>query len=168
MSKNPIFKIRKIFDPSEDPGIAFEELDAKGELRQAIGRTVQSFKDDCDINKIMEKYATTGALPDLIKQNPQYGDFASAPDYQTALNLVNHAHEQFENLEAHIRERFNNDPSKFLAFCADPNSFDEMVKMGLAIAQEAPESKSELPAVKRPKGGKTPVGDAPSGEGPDA
>ena len=57
--------------------------------------TKQSFKDECDINNILKKYETTGALPSLILENPQYGDYSNVPAYQDALNIVMKAEEQF-------------------------------------------------------------------------
>ena len=96
-------------------------------------RTKQAFKDECDINNILKRYEKTGVLPDLIKSNPKYGDFSSALTYQESLNTVLHAQEQFEALGSRVRERFNNDPVKFLEFTSDPSNIEEMVKLGLAV-----------------------------------
>lgn len=94
-------------------------------------KTKQSFKDECDINQIMKKFEKTGILPDLIKTNPVYGDFSDPKTYQESLNLVHHAQEQFSNLSSKVRERFNNDPQKFLEFTSNAENADEMAKMGL-------------------------------------
>ena len=96
------------------------------------GRTKQYFKEECDINTILKKYATTGVLPEMIKQNGVYGDFSQATDYQESLNQVMMANEQFAALPAAVRERFANDPVKFLEFAEDPKNGKEMVGMGLA------------------------------------
>lgn len=98
--------------------------------------TKQSFKDECDINNILKRFERTGQLPELIKQNPQYGEFADAPAYQDALNLVLHAQEQFDALSSKVRERFNNDPTKFLEFASNPQNGEEMVRLGLATKRE--------------------------------
>jgi len=95
-------------------------------------RTHQSFKDECDINAIVKKANKTGRLPELIKQNPKYGEFSTQVSYHDAMNIVAHANEQFEALPAHTRARFKNDPEHFLAFTSDPSNLPEMVKMGLA------------------------------------
>lgn len=100
------------------------------------GRTHQSFKDECDINNIMRKFQKTGVLPDMIKQNPQYGDFSSLPDYQASLDLVMKAQLQFQSLASHVRERFSNDPAKFLEFATDSKNMKEMVRLGLAVKRE--------------------------------
>lgn len=108
-------------------------------------RTHRYMKDECDINMIMKKFEKTGQLPEMIKNNPQYGDFTDAPDYQTALHTVMHAQEQFANLSAKVRNRFNNDPAEFLEFATNPENLKEMVKMGLA--EERPATEAEVRAA---------------------
>lgn len=105
-------------------------------LAGGLTRTRQEFKDECNINTIVRRHNETGQLPELIKQNPQFGDFASMPDYMTSMNVVAHAHEQFDALPAHTRKRFNNNPAEFLEFAQDPENLPEMVKMGLAKKRE--------------------------------
>lgn len=97
--------------------------------------TKQADKAGCDINTIMKRYKNTGQLPDMIKQNPQYGDFSEVASYQDSLNTVLLANEQFAGLPAAVRKRFANDPMAFLAFASDRDNGDEMVKMGLAVAR---------------------------------
>jgi len=96
-----------------------------------LSMTKQADMAECDINNIMKRYETTGVLPDLIKQNPQYGEFADAPTYQESLHLVQYATEQFQALSAKVRARFDNDPATFLAFAGDARNLDEMETMGL-------------------------------------
>lgn len=115
----------------------------------------QSFKTECDINHIMKKFEKTGILPDLIKQDPQYGDFSDVPSYHEAVNLVHKAHEQFDALSAKVRARFENDPAQFLAFATDPKNGQEMVKMGLATPTPVVSAPKAPPAQKsgsEPKG----------------
>lgn len=102
-------------------------------------RTKQAFKDECDINNILAKYNKTGLLPDMIKANPQYGDFSDVPDYQTSLNIVAKVQEQFENLPAKVRDRFKNDPSQFLEFVNNKENLPEMEKMGLLKEKPKPQ-----------------------------
>jgi len=97
----------------------------------SIPRTKQSFRADCDINRIMQKYFETGILPDLIKRNPQYGDFSEVHSFQEAQNIVAKAKEQFAALPNALRERFHNDPATFLNFVSDPANKDQMAKLGL-------------------------------------
>jgi len=106
-------------------------------------RTHQSFKDECDINRIVKKANSTGILPTLIKQNPQYGDFSEPLDYQQSLNTIMLANEQFAALPSHTRARFGNDPHQFLLFTADPKNLPEMVKMGLAIQRQSNDEQTQ-------------------------
>jgi len=110
--------------------------------------TKQSEKDSCDINKILRRYQDTGVLPQNMKNNPIYGDFTTVSDFHESLQTVALANEQFSNLPASIRDRFQNDTAKFLAFCNDSKNVSEMVKMGLATIQKnetdlKPETKIE-------------------------
>lgn len=110
------------------------------------GVTKQSDLKDCDINLIMKRFEKTGTLPNLIAKNGHYGDFSNVPDYQEAVQIVAHANEQFLNLDAHVRNRFDNDPAKFLAFATDPKNEDEMYKMGLMNEEAKNLRKSKLQA----------------------
>jgi len=109
-------------------------------------RTKQSFKDECDVNNIMAKYRKTGVLPSLIRANPVYGDFANPVDFQEAHNLIILANEQFAALPALARERFNNDPAKFLEFCTNKANKEEMGRMGLL--KEVPKAPEKTPEPK--------------------
>lgn len=112
------------YDERNDPGIQCT-------LEEKV--TKQHFTDDCNIDKILEKFSRTGQLPD---QKPkQYGDFSNVPDYQTALQTVIKAQDQFYSLDAKVRQKFNNDPEAFLEFASNSENMDEMVKLGLAEAK---------------------------------
>lgn len=109
-------------------------------------KTKQEFRDECNINKIMERYHKNGILPDMIKENPIYGDFSEAKSYQESLDIVLKAEEQFRSLSADIRDRFNQDPAKFLEFTNDEKNKEEMAKMGL-LKPEVVEAMKKANAV---------------------
>ena len=107
-------------------------------------RTKQSFKEECDINTIMKRYENTGVLPELIKTNPAYGDFSDVGTYLEAMSVVKLAEEQFSGLSAKVRDRFSNDPVKFLEFANNPGNGKEMIDLGLAqIVNGVVEEKSD-------------------------
>jgi len=136
-------KVRMNYDPSEDPGISFPEPT----------RTKQSEMAACDINNILKRYQKTGQLPDLIKQNPQYGDFTNVLSYQESLNTVAMAQAQFNALDAHIRERFMNDPARFLEFATNPKNNKELIRLGLAVERPAPPQAGDpLSGTQKPSG----------------
>lgn len=119
-------KFQTRFDRQVDPGLVCDP---------AEGMTKSSFKKECDINEIMKKYLQKGQLPDLIKQNPEYGDFSDVPSYQEALNRVSRAEQVFAALPAAVREECANDPAVFLQKVQDATW---AVKQGLAVAKPTP------------------------------
>ena len=53
--------------------------------------TMQSFRDECDINNIIARYETTGFLVDPMvasRRTPSFGDFSKLPDYMEAQNII--------------------------------------------------------------------------------
>lgn len=115
--------------------------------------TSQAHKDECDINRIMLKWAKTGTVEHRNTFEGQYGDFTETPgDYHEAMTQVVQANEMFEGLPSQIRRRFGNDPGAFLDFVQDPKNVDQMIDMGLATErpQSAPDSLSERAKAKAP------------------
>lgn len=99
-----------------------------------LSRTQQHFADECDVNKIMEKYNRTGVLIDPLvprKQSPSYGDFADQPDFGTAQNMLAAGKRAFEELPEEIKERFGNNPQKLMAFLENPQNREEAQRLGL-------------------------------------
>lgn len=101
-------------------------------------RTLQAFKDECDVNRILAKYQKTGAAEFLEKYKGQYGDFVGAPDFEEAQNVVASAQSMFEDLPSEVRARFENRPAAFLEFVHDPENAKELVSMGLAKPDRTP------------------------------
>ena len=99
--------------------------------------THQSFKEECDINTIMRRFAVTGELPDNVRV-PQYQEFDGVFDFQTAMNLVRTSQEAFEAMPATVRDRFNNDPARFMDFVNDADNYDEALKMGIVNPRPKP------------------------------
>lgn len=114
--------------------------------------TDESFKEECDINTIVRNFGLTGQLPDNIR-TPLEGDFTEVVDYQTALNMVIAADAAFMELPSEVRERFANDPAKFVAFASDPANLEECRKMGLADPLRAPPAPIEVKVMNTPAEG---------------
>lgn len=96
-----------------------------------VSRTRQEFAADCDINKIMKDAVRTGTVPSRTDM-ARYGDFASAPDFQEAQNIVIKAREQFAAVSSELRNKFDNDPYKFLAWIhSDKFDLEEAQKYGI-------------------------------------
>ena len=106
----------------------------------------QHFKEECDINTILQKFNITGILPEA-PLSPRYGDFTGIGDYHTALNRVIAAQEEFEALPAQIRARFDNDPAQLIEFLQNDKNRLEAEELGLVekVAAEAVEATQVTP-----------------------
>ncbi len=118
------------FDP-EDPGL-----------------TIQSAKDECDVNRIMARWRATGDVSHLNLTKPTYGDYSTADDYLSAQLTVDDARASFAALPAAVRDRMQNDPAELLSFVADPANSEEALALGLVEpgAEPPPAREPETPA----------------------
>lgn len=91
--------------------------------------TKQAPANEVDINTIMDRYERNGELPQ--PRPAVYGDALAVGDFETAMNIVNAGREAFEALPAKLRDRFANDPARFLAFVNDEANYDEALSLGL-------------------------------------
>lgn len=96
----------------------------------------QHFKEECDINHILKQFNITGQLPQN-PLSPRYGDFTGISDYHTALNRVIAIDDEFMQLPANIRARFENDPEQLIAFLDDENNRKEAEDLGLVVKTTA-------------------------------
>lgn len=90
----------------------------------------QSFKDECDLNVLMERFGQGYQVPPGVVA-PSFGDFTGATNYHDMMNVIAVANEAFDLLPAAVRERFVNDPGQFVAFCSDEANRAELDKLGL-------------------------------------
>ena len=100
--------------------------------------TQQQFKEEVDINNIMEKYIKRPD-PTIFVRNGKgvYGDFSNAKDFQSSLNQILEAEDAFMSLDARIRARFENDPHKLFEFLNDRKNLDEAIELGLVENKNA-------------------------------
>lgn len=97
-------------------------------------RTQKQFQKDCNVNNIMAKFKKTGTITHVRNaQNGVYMDLTNIPDYATALMQIKHAQESFLQIPAHIRAKFNNDPSLLISYLKNPENHPEAIKHGLLI-----------------------------------
>lgn len=105
------------------------------------GGAKQSFKDEVDINTIVKRFGIGYEMPPNPKV-PQYGDYTNIPDFHTAMNLVATTRENFEQLPANVRSKFENDTEAYVKFCLDEKNREEMKTLGL-LSPEAIERDRE-------------------------
>lgn len=72
----------------------------------------QQFKDEVDINTIVRRFGT-GQVPPP-RGGGVYGDFTGITDFESARERVERATADFMRLAPEVRERFGNDPGRFL------------------------------------------------------
>lgn len=121
----------------------------------AEGVTQQQFKEETDINTIVERFGLTGSVPENLRV-PVSGDFTSVGDFHSAMNVVRAAQESFMELPGDLRFRFNNDPGRFLDFVYNEANRDEAIKLGLIqkpveVPRDAVRAIDELAAKIVPK-----------------
>jgi len=109
---------------------------ATGVACQDPSLTVQSQRDEADINVIVRNFGITGKLPTGVRV-PTYGDFTGVEDYRDALDAVRSAEESFNAMPAELRKRLDHDPARFVEWCTDPSNLEEMRKLGLAVPAPA-------------------------------
>lgn len=105
------------------------------------GKTMQSFKDECNINNIVSMYCKTGIWGNSLKpatSKPMFGDFASVPDFVESQNIIAKSKELFDAMPLKIRQRFNFNPVELLEFVNNPDNKDEAIKLGIATEKAAP------------------------------
>lgn len=102
------------------------------------GLTKQSFRDECDINVLMDQYQRTKTFTHISAALPQYGDFSNVLDYQAAVNQVKDAQAAFAELPSHIRDRFANQPAELLRFMDNPENLEEGRQLGLYEEESNP------------------------------
>lgn len=93
--------------------------------------TQQQFKDECDINQILQKFVETGFL-DTIGPGV-FADISDTLDYQSSLNFIKQADEMFAALPSGIRERFHNNPAEYMDFVHDPSNLAEGQELGIFV-----------------------------------
>lgn len=120
----------------------------------AIGAK-QHFKQECDINFILDQYQRTGAIYHFNTQQPQYG-YAEAVDFREALEIVKQGQSVFDALPSSLRSKFQNDPARFLEFVQDPANAEEMATLGLRAPitpRETEALAAASPAAEKPATG---------------
>ena len=84
--------------------------------------TQQHMAEECDINKIMERYERTGQIDRLNSVRGFFGDVSQLydRDYATIQDMVCEVECNFMELPAETRRKFDNDPRKMMTWLADP------------------------------------------------
>lgn len=106
-----------------------------------VSLTAQEYKDESDINVILKRYAAGDNT--VVRSSGVFADVSALGDFQSSLEVVRRATEDFAALPADIRERFGNDPAALVAFLSDSSHDEEAVKLGLKVLPDAEPSLAE-------------------------
>lgn len=121
------------------------------------GRTHQSFKDECNVNYIVEKYTKSGLWSETLRpatNQPMFGDFTNAPDFREAMTRIAEAQADFDALPSSLRKRFSNSPAELLNFISNESNREEAVLLGL-IQKKDPNPGAGAPEATPPGTPKT-------------
>lgn len=129
--------IRTPYNYDTDQASEETGLDCSGDKN---GRTQQQFKEETDINTIVDKFLASGEMPPTTPF-PTEQDFTETFDFQTSMNVMVKANESFMQLNAKARARFQNDPQQFMEFMHNAENQEEAIRLGLATRREKPEEK---------------------------
>ncbi len=98
------------------------------------GRTKQSFRDECDINLIMQRAAQGGTISHLTKYEGVYADFSDF-DFREHETKMAEGETIFAALPAEIRREFAQSPQAFFDYVNDPANADDLRKKLPALAK---------------------------------
>lgn len=108
----------------------------KGLTCDDLSKTQQDFLPDCDLDAIVRKFMRTGVIdPGLVKAIGHFMDVTEVTDYASAQRFLASANSMFENLPAHVRHHFNDDPSQMLAFINDASNREAAEAMGFKFPE---------------------------------
>lgn len=128
---------------------------------ECVSRTKQSFKDQCDIHKVIRTYDKTGLITHVNNAVKRYGDYSEVNEFKENLEMVNAAKDAFAELPSDIRKKFKSDPGAFFEFATDPKNIDEMVELGLAERKVAGATLNDVIAAITPVAEKIQASETP-------
>jgi len=113
--------------------------------------TRQAFREECQINSILDRYQKTGIVEHVNTHSPQYGDI-SALDFKEAQDTLAKARTMFEELPSAAREHFHHDPQEFLEYVneVDDVKLNLLADLGLTKPGRRPKSAPPMPESEEP------------------
>lgn len=120
----------------------------------------QSFGDECNINKIIDRFKKTGELPRTFR-NPAFGDVSNIPGYHESQNMLIRANKIFQALPDKMKGELLANPEKFFQEnigpakqgSSVPSTSEATAKTGSAsesAASSTPTPTPQQPASKNP------------------
>lgn len=104
----------------------------------------QSFRDECDIRTIMDRYRMTGLVTHVARSKGMFADLVGVGDFHESRQRLRDAADFFAGLPSKIRREFDNDATVFLEFVTDPANAEAVAEMGLGPVVEPVSKDSAL------------------------
>lgn len=115
---------------------AFERPDHDGyDFFDEMSPVQQHFRDQSDINFIVDYWTRTGNFNSVNPGSARYVDCTVVQDYQSALDTLCKADEILDSMTPQQRARFHNDPIAFIEYFSDPSKIDELKALDQGILQ---------------------------------
>lgn len=139
-------KFHTRYDPPPSPGIEFKEPTM----------TQQHFRDECDINKIVERAIRTGDTTVFTSaQRAEFYDASAITDYVDAMALIDDVHDDFKSLPSTIRSMFGNNVKQYVEWMSNPANWNQARELGLLSGGEVsatePKVRESEPAPASPR-----------------
>ena len=120
-------RFKKLYEARVDNNGTIDLVEAG---RENLYDYIQSFKDSCDINTIVKRFAA-GDTDVLARRQATYGDFTQLPGtYAELLNTVIQGENYFNSLPLETRAKFNHSFHEWMASMDNMQEFVE--KMGFS------------------------------------
>lgn len=105
-----------------------ERIARGGTVNSEPSRTKQAFKDQTDINRVLDRASKGASLSHLMNHQGSYGDFSDwdANTYEEMLNKISRGNSIFYDLGAEVRSEFGNNPGAFFEFVNNPENSDRL------------------------------------------
>lgn len=82
-------------------------------------RVQQHLGDEYDINTICRRFGLSPVNAPAVPGTGVYGDFSGITDFESAVEAVQRAQRSFNALPAEVRDKYKNDPGRFLRETAE-------------------------------------------------
>lgn len=108
------------------------------------GRTKQAFKDDTDINKILDRAAKGSTISHLAKHGAVYGDFSDIGDLLQSQERLQRGIAIFQELPGEVRKEFNNSAGEFFEFVNNPANTERLSEVLPALSKQG----KQMPVIR--------------------
>lgn len=106
---------------------------------EEVSKTLQSYKDEADINMLVARYNKTGSFynpltprdPLKTPSVPQFLDVSDLEGVENAFDVAKSVKTMFEQLPAAVREQLGGTPISFVEFAQNPANFEKCVELGI-------------------------------------